>query len=116
MPSDDYASIGGGGALRLKGAKVDKKKKKKKSKKTDLEKNLDADSGALVSKDKDPESKPEEPEDDDKPQYQKTESELKYEEFKKKRVCEMAQTVRTLLTIDRSYSRWPRAQLRGRNC
>lgn len=87
MPSDDYAPVGGGGALKLKGAKVDKKKKKK-AKKTDLEKNLDADSAALVPKEKDAatdEPKPEE-EEEDKPQYQKTESELKYEEYKKKRV------------------------------
>lgn len=48
MPIDDYASIGGGGALRLKGAKVSKPKKKKKSKdkdRADLEKAL-SDSGA----------------------------------------------------------------------
>lgn len=41
MPSDDYAPVGGG-ALRIKGAKVKKHKKKSKtsSGKTDLEKNL----------------------------------------------------------------------------
>ncbi|KAL5604189.1 hypothetical protein BROUX41_002170 [Berkeleyomyces rouxiae] len=33
MPLDDYAAVGGGGALRLKGAKVGKTKKKKKDKK-----------------------------------------------------------------------------------
>ncbi|KAF5717444.1 DUF1754-domain-containing protein [Fusarium mundagurra] len=39
MGSDDYAAVGGGGALKLKGAKIHKKKKKRD--KTDLEKNLD---------------------------------------------------------------------------
>lgn len=40
MPSDDYASFGGGGALKLKGAKVKKHKKKRKDKGSDLEKAL----------------------------------------------------------------------------
>jgi len=39
MPSDDYASFGGG-ALKLKGAKVKKHKKKRKDKGSDLEKAL----------------------------------------------------------------------------
>lgn len=39
MPSDEYASFGGGGALKLKGAKV-KKHKKKKDKVSDLERAL----------------------------------------------------------------------------
>ncbi|KAG4259618.1 hypothetical protein FPRO06_06689 [Fusarium proliferatum] len=39
MGSDDYAAVGGGGALKLKGAKIHKKKKKRD--KTDLQKNLD---------------------------------------------------------------------------
>lgn len=89
MPSDDYATIGGG-ALKLKGAKIDKKKKKKKPK-TDLEKNLDSPDTAVVSKakDKDPakdEPQPEGEREEEEPRYQKTESELKYEEYKKKRV------------------------------
>lgn len=53
MPSDDYAVVSGGGALKLKGAKIGKKKKKK-SAKTDLEKNLatgDESSVALVKRD-----------------------------------------------------------------
>ncbi|EFX04076.1 duf1754 domain containing protein [Grosmannia clavigera kw1407] len=37
MPSDEYASAGAGGALRLKGAKVEKHKKKHKHKKKKLE-------------------------------------------------------------------------------
>ena len=97
MPSDDYA-VAGGGALKLKGAKVDKKKKKKKSK-TSLEKNLTAgdDEGALVkkgspaadSKEKEQHKEEEEEEEEDNndaPQVRKTEAELRYEEYKKRRV------------------------------
>ncbi|KAH9883390.1 hypothetical protein F4778DRAFT_788645 [Xylariomycetidae sp. FL2044] len=36
MPSDDYSSYSGGGALKLKGAKVQKARKKKKDKKTSI--------------------------------------------------------------------------------
>ncbi|KAI4859131.1 DUF1754-domain-containing protein [Hypoxylon rubiginosum] len=42
MPADDYASVGGGGALKLKGGKVQKTKKKKKSKAPSLEQSLSA--------------------------------------------------------------------------
>lgn len=93
MPSDDYAlhASGGGGALKLKGAKVDKKKKKKRVK-TDLDKNLstgDSDAGAsskeLVKKEK-REGSEEEGDEDDRPTAQKTESERQHEEAKKKRV------------------------------
>ena len=94
MPSDDYA-VAGGGALKLKGAKIDKKKKKKKSK-SDLEKNLTTgdDEGAVVKKGspaaegkETKQRKEEEPEEDNEaPEVRKTEAELRYEEYKKKRV------------------------------
>lgn len=90
MPSDDYAPIGGGGALKLKGAKVDKKKKKKKTK-TDLVKNISApesnDEGAAAVKTT---SQSPEPvaEGEDKEEFvpQKTEAEKRHDEVKRKRV------------------------------
>lgn len=51
MPSDEYASAGGG-ALRIKGAKV--KKHKKKKAKSDLEKNLSTGEPSSSSSKKDP--------------------------------------------------------------
>ncbi|KAM3457675.1 hypothetical protein NHJ6243_007696 [Beauveria neobassiana] len=105
MPSDDYAlSGGGGGALKLKGAKVDKKKKKRRAK-TDLEKNLATGEGASPSKElatkKHKESEGEDGqaaedrrqvvEEDDVAPVQKTESERQYEEAKKKRLLKMAE-------------------------
>ncbi|KAM0671028.1 hypothetical protein ACQRIT_001362 [Beauveria bassiana] len=105
MPSDDYAlSSGGGGALKLKGAKVDKKKKKRRAK-TDLEKNLATGEGVSPSKElvtkKRKESEGEDgqatedrrqvEEEDDVAPVQKTESERQYEEAKKKRLLKMAE-------------------------
>ncbi|PWI69796.1 hypothetical protein PCL_00708 [Purpureocillium lilacinum] len=113
MPSEDYAAVGGGGALRIKGAKVQKKKKKRD--KSDLEKNLasgeDSDKALVKStstsskaegskrkdkrdadddddnerRDKDGHSG----EEDDAPAPQKTEAERRYDEVKKKRLLEM---------------------------
>ncbi|PMB68841.1 Uncharacterized protein C31G5.21 [Beauveria bassiana] len=105
MPSDDYAlSGGGGGALKLKGAKVDTKKKKRRAK-TDLEKNLATGEGASPSKElvkkKRKEGEEEDgqaaedrrqvEEEDDVAPVQKTESERQYEEAKKKRLLKMAE-------------------------
>lgn len=104
MGSDDYKAIGGGGALKLKGAKISKKKKK--AAKLDLEKNLSGgdESTALVKKndedapkekrDKQKSSRDEdrrkedegEREEDDEPVVLKTDSERRYEEARKKRV------------------------------
>ncbi|KAJ6438356.1 zinc-binding oxidoreductase CipB [Purpureocillium lavendulum] len=103
MPSDDYAAVGGGGALRIKGAKVQKKKKKKD--KSDLEKNLGAGGGddgvdkALVKSsatddvrkkkkrnDDERPDKDEQDNEDDATAPQKTEAERRYDEVKKKRV------------------------------
>ncbi|PHH53622.1 Uncharacterized protein C31G5.21 [Ceratocystis fimbriata CBS 114723] len=46
MPLDDYTAVSGGGALRLKGAKVDKNKKKKKKRDKRLEVALERSSAA----------------------------------------------------------------------
>lgn len=90
MPSDDYAAVGGG-SLKLKGAKVDKKKKKKKDKTTDLEKNLAGGNDSAVVKKgspvgEDKEAGQNKEEQNEETESRKTESELRYEEFKKKRV------------------------------
>ncbi|OLN82099.1 Uncharacterized protein C31G5.21 [Colletotrichum chlorophyti] len=110
MPLDEYASVGGGG-LRLKGAKVGKPKKKRKEK-TDLEKNLDdgnGESGALVkhrgagddnadgekrAKKRRTSEEPgaEERPDDDDDAVHKTEAERRYEERKRKRLLELAES------------------------
>lgn len=83
MGSDDYAVVGGGGALKLKGAKIQKKKKKRS--KTDLEKNLET--GAVKKDDKKDDDHQGEEDLDETPEVQKTESERRHEEIKKKRVC-----------------------------
>lgn len=116
MPSDDYALAGGGGALRIKGAKV--KKHKKKSKKTDLEKNLStgepattsheepdaAAAAAVVDEDQDPKAptnqKQKEEEDDDDgnddapptTERRKTEAEKRFEEARRKKLLELAES------------------------
>ncbi|KAM0434157.1 hypothetical protein ACHAPT_004102 [Fusarium lateritium] len=94
MASDDYTAVGGGGALKLKGAKVHKKKKKQRDK-TDLEKNLDT--GKREGPNPDRKKKKEaddEPrdEEDDKPEVQKTEAEKRHDEIKKKRLLQLAES------------------------
>ncbi|KAK1491972.1 hypothetical protein CCUS01_14198 [Colletotrichum cuscutae] len=114
MPLDDYASAVGGG-LKLKGAKVTKPKKKKRRDKTDLEKNLETgdqgggSSTALVkhreesagdskSKSKKKSEDPDEDRDNDDDDegsgrvVQKTEAERRYEERKRKRLLELAES------------------------
>lgn len=86
MPSDDYAAAVGGGALRIKGAKVTKKKRKNKNK-TDLEKNLSAGEGKVTKSAREGPAPAEDVEEDEAPNVTKTEAELRYDEFKKKRVC-----------------------------
>jgi protein FAM32A len=94
MPSDDYAPIGGGGALKLKGAKVTKKKKSRKTDKSSaLEKTLagsSADGTAPVDKDKSPAAAAADDAGDRLPLPQKTEAERRHEEVRRKRVrtCE----------------------------
>ncbi|KAG9250931.1 uncharacterized protein F5Z01DRAFT_677427 [Emericellopsis atlantica] len=96
MPADDYVPVGGG-ALKLKGAKVEKKKKKK-SKKPDLEKNLTApseesDAKSIARQDQSPTAEDDRTtkEEDSTPESRKTAAELRYEEFKRKRLLKMAE-------------------------
>jgi protein FAM32A len=100
MPLDEYSSLGGG-ALRLKGAKVTKKKKKKRDKDT-LEKALSGgDSTALVKAGRDGDGArsgdevgerergregSEVVDEEDRPYVRKTEAERRFEELKRKRV------------------------------
>ncbi|KAI1498477.1 hypothetical protein F5X99DRAFT_321833 [Biscogniauxia marginata] len=99
MPSDDYASVGGSGALKLKGAKVQKAKKKKKDKSTsNLERSLSSQPDLAATQD------PTEPREDDasesnKPQESdgehaaeyKTEAERRHEEASRKKMLKMLQ-------------------------
>uniref|UniRef100_A0A0D2XV31 Protein FAM32A n=2 Tax=Fusarium oxysporum TaxID=5507 RepID=A0A0D2XV31_FUSOF len=92
MGSNDYAAVGGGGALKLKGAKIHKKKKKRD--KTDLEKNLDTgnkDEEKRRKKDRE-EQEPHDEDDEDKPEVQKTEAQKRHEEIKKKRLLKLAES------------------------
>ena len=96
MPLDDYTSAGGG-ALRLKGAKVTKKKKKKD--KGSLAKALSGGDTSLVQADRDGDASEkrrkdsggkdgseEEDKEEDSPIVKKTEAERRLEELKRKRV------------------------------
>ncbi|KAF4582139.1 DUF1754-domain-containing protein [Ophiocordyceps camponoti-floridani] len=87
MPSDEYVAVGGSGALRLKGGKVQKHKKKKK---TDKSKEKEVAEKLSRPKTPDPDAGPG-PDDDDDVPAQKTESERRYEEAKKKRMLQMTQ-------------------------
>ncbi|KAG8158991.1 hypothetical protein KVR01_011434 [Diaporthe batatas] len=84
MPSEEYKSAGGG-ALRIKGAKV--KKHKKKKDKTSLEKNL------TEPKKEDSQDKEEE-EEAEPSRSTKTEAERRFEEARRKRLLEKAETSR----------------------
>lgn len=87
MPSEEYKSAGGG-ALRIKGAKV--KKHKKKKDKTALEKNL-----AEPKKEGSQEREEKEEEEEAEPSRSlKTEAERRFEEARKKRLLEKAETSR----------------------
>lgn len=112
MPSDDYAPVGGG-ALRIKGAKV--KKHKKKSKKTDLEKNLstgdepsssskrpkkeedvpeggDDDEDDNTKRTKKQEEEEEKEEEEPQPERRKTEAEKRFEEARRKKLLELSES------------------------
>lgn len=89
MPSEEYKSAGGG-ALRIKGAKV--KKHKKKKDKTALEKNL-AEPKKEESQDKDEEKEAVE-EEEEPSRSHKTEAERRFEEARRKRLLEKAETSR----------------------
>lgn len=114
MPSDDYAPVGGG-ALRIKGAKV-RKHKKKSSKKTDLEKNLstgggESSSSSSLSKfkeedgrsddakqedkdkvDKEGQEEEHEPEQEQQTERRKTEAEKRFEEARRKKLLELSES------------------------
>ncbi|KAF4345234.1 DUF1754-domain protein [Fusarium beomiforme] len=93
MGSDEYAAAVGGGALKLKGAKIHKKKKKRD--KTDLEKNLDTgnkDEEKRKKKSKEEEDEPHNEDDEEKPEVQKTEAQKRHEEIKKKRLLKLAES------------------------
>lgn len=88
MPSEEYKSAGGG-ALRIKGAKV--KKHKKKKDKSALEKNL-AEPKKEESQDKDKEEAEEEEEEPSR--SRKTEAERRFEEARRKKLLEKAESSR----------------------
>lgn len=90
MPSEEYKSAGGG-ALRIKGAKV--KKHKKKKDKTALEKSL-AEPKKEESEDKEEAREVEEAEGDEPPRSHKTDAERRFEEARRKRLLEKAETSR----------------------
>ncbi|KAK9774195.1 hypothetical protein SCAR479_09059 [Seiridium cardinale] len=105
MPSDDYTSFKGAGALKLKGGKVSKPKKKKKDKErsSDLERALsagDAPSGNELEKptskkptkgdDGGPEEEP--VEEEDEPTEYKTEAQKRHEEYKRKKMLELSKS------------------------
>ncbi|KAI1630642.1 hypothetical protein F4809DRAFT_654650 [Biscogniauxia mediterranea] len=103
MPSDDYASVGGGGVLKLKGGKVQKLKKKTKKKEdksvsSNLERSLSAQPDLATL------SEPTKPRRDDAARpdkrhgfdYEdadehKTEAERRHEEANKKKMLKMLQ-------------------------
>lgn len=101
MPSDDYAPVGGG-ALRIKGAKV--KKHKKKSKKTDLEKNLSTGESSRSQEEgeaadendsKSPtnkKQKDDEREEEQQPERHKTEAEKRFDEVRRKKLLELSES------------------------
>ncbi|KAI0123084.1 hypothetical protein BJ170DRAFT_687787 [Xylariales sp. AK1849] len=100
MPSDDYASFSGGGALRLKGGKINKTKKRKKGKPSDLERSLST-GEASEAKELEENKKPgksadgeerEAKEEENGPVDYKTETERRHEEFKRKKMLELAKS------------------------
>lgn len=97
MPSDEYKSAGGG-ALRIKGAKVKKNKTKKEKKTTDLEKNLvkrEHSSKEPKTEDEQPEEKVEETGEEAGPsKAHKTEAEMRFEEARRKKLLEKAESAR----------------------
>ncbi|KAI0491198.1 hypothetical protein F4859DRAFT_508986 [Xylaria cf. heliscus] len=92
MPADDYVSAGTGGALKLKGAKVQKKKKKSKNKDKDKSASLERALSTTPkeqdnTKDVEQAATPDR-ESDHEPEY-KTEAERRHEEAMKKKMQRM---------------------------
>ncbi|KAI1139063.1 DUF1754-domain-containing protein [Hypoxylon sp. FL0543] len=89
MPADEYAPVGGGGVLKLKGGKVQKTKKKKRSKAASLERALSAEgdpSTNEVAKSRQDAGKDEDGED---VAERKTEAERRHEEANRKKMLKM---------------------------
>ncbi|KAI2623382.1 DUF1754-domain-containing protein [Hypoxylon sp. NC1633] len=85
MPADDYASVSGSGALKLKGGKVQKSKKKAKGKVTDLE-------SPLTTGDKSTSKEPKKLEKQDNEKNvaeHKTDAERRHEEATRKKMMKM---------------------------
>ncbi|KAG5969817.1 hypothetical protein E4U58_001065 [Claviceps cyperi] len=98
MPSSEYTTIGSG-ALKLKGAKIQKKKKKRKPK-VDLEKDLaiqkreadDTQNSSDQDKQRQEQSEDHEDADGEVLEPRKTEAERRYEEVKRKRLLKLAES------------------------
>ncbi|KAG6097975.1 hypothetical protein E4U30_000162 [Claviceps sp. LM220 group G6] len=98
MPSGEYTTIGSG-ALKLKGAKIQKKKKKRKPK-VDLDKDLaiqkreadDAQNSDDQDKQRQEQNEDHEDADREVVEPRKTEAERRYEEVKRKRLLKLAES------------------------
>ncbi|KAG6116238.1 hypothetical protein E4U14_000368 [Claviceps sp. LM454 group G7] len=98
MPSGEYTTIGSG-ALKLKGAKIQKKKKKRKPK-VDLDKDLaiqkreadDAQNSDDQDKQRQEQNEDHEDADGEVVEPRKTEAERRYEEVKRKRLLKLAES------------------------
>ncbi|CCE28502.1 hypothetical protein E4U22_006948 [Claviceps purpurea] len=98
MPSGEYSTIGSG-ALKLKGAKIQKKKKKRKPK-ADLDKDLaiqkreadDAQNSDDQGKQRQEQNEDHEDADGEIVEPRKTEAERRYEEVKRKRLLKLAES------------------------
>ncbi|CAJ2508058.1 Uu.00g092440.m01.CDS01 [Anthostomella pinea] len=101
MPADEYASVGGGGALKLKGGKVQKSKKKKnKEKSSNLERSLSTGLDPTTSKELDKKAqrlhgdeedagKRHQSDDEEGTVEHKTEAERRHAEFARKKMLKM---------------------------
>lgn len=96
MPSE-YASASGG-ALRMKGAKVEKHKKKKKDKKEKRERRAAEASKDIDSKDKDQEKDVKDAKEDDDPYARMTPAERRFAEAQDKKVCTLMSIIENKLT------------------
>ncbi|KAI0024395.1 hypothetical protein F4780DRAFT_775787 [Xylariomycetidae sp. FL0641] len=112
MPADEYAAVGGGGALKLKGAKVQKSSKKKKKNKDKAAKDKSAElEQALAGKKASDEDKPEPPpttaaaaaDDDDDAMEHKTEAERRHAEFTRKKLLKMLEDPTTASELRKTH-------------
>lgn len=86
MPADEYASVGGGGTLKLKGGKVQKTKKKKKSKAQAIERALSTEDDSTSKEvERTPRDDGKDGEEGDVAEH-KTEAERRHEEANRKKV------------------------------